>query len=60
MTINRKDLWQSPDGHVYSFSGFGGFMNCTACDRDSMVDEYNREDGAVVFLCKSCENKLQL
>jgi hypothetical protein len=23
--------------HIYSFSGFGGFMNCSDCDDDTMV-----------------------
>lgn len=60
MTINGKDIDVAPDGHIYSFSGFGGFMNCTRCDNDTMVNEYNNEDGAVVWFCKPCENLLQL
>jgi hypothetical protein len=60
MTINGKDIYLSPDGHIYSFSGFGGFMNCTRCDNDTMVNEYNNEDGAVVWFCKPCEDLLHL
>jgi hypothetical protein len=60
MTINGKDIYVAPDGHIYSFSGFGGVMNCTRCDNDTMVNEYNNEDGAVVWFCKPCEELLHL
>jgi hypothetical protein len=60
MTINGKDIYTAPDGHIYSFSGFGGLMNCTRCDNDTMVNEYNNEDGAVVWFCKPCEDLLHL
>lgn len=44
----------------YSFSGFGGFNNCSICDDDTMVNEYDRDDGLVVWLCKKCEDRLHL
>jgi hypothetical protein len=46
--------------HIYSFSGFGGFMNCSDCDDDTMVNEYDRDDGLVVWFCKPCEDRLHL
>jgi len=45
---------------LHSFSGFAGFMNCSDCDRDTTVNEYDREDGLVVYLCKQCEDKKHL
>jgi hypothetical protein len=59
---NDKDIYKSPiDGHIYSFSGYGGVMNCTDCDHFTQVNEYDRlEDGLVVWLCTSCENKHHL
>ena len=60
MTINPKDIYKATDGKIYSFSGFGGFMNCTSCDNDTMVNEYDREDGLVVWFCKRCEDRLKL
>lgn len=39
--------------HTYSFDGYGGFSNCGICDDDTQVNEYTRNDGLVVFLCKS-------
>ena len=58
--INPKDTHIATDGKIYSFGGFGGFMNCSDCDHDTMVNEYNRDDGAVVWLCKPCEDRLHL
>jgi hypothetical protein len=60
--INGKDIYRSPvNGHIYSFSGFGGFMNCSDCDVDGMVNEYDRqEDGLVVWFCSKCEAKHHL
>ena len=61
MTSNSKDIFRSPvSGFIYSFSGFGGFMNCSDCDDDGMVNEYDREDGLVVWFCKPCEDKHHL
>ena len=60
MTINPKDIYKAADGKIYSFSGFGGVMNCTSCDNDTMVNEYDREDGLVVWFCKRCEDTLKL
>jgi hypothetical protein len=58
--INPKDIHKATDGKIYSFSGFGGFMNCSKCDDDTMVNEYDREDGLVVWFCKRCEDRLHL
>jgi hypothetical protein len=58
--INPKDIYRATDGRIYSFSGFGGFMNCSDCDDDTMVNEYDREDGLVVWFCKKCEDRLHL
>jgi len=59
--VNNKDIYTSPvDGNIYNFSGYGGVMNCTDCDAFSQVNEYDREDGLVVWLCHSCENKHHL
>ena len=58
--INPKDIYRATDGKIYSFSGFGGFMNCSDCDDDTMVNEYDREDGLVVWFCKKCEDRLHL
>ena len=59
--INPKDIHRATDGFIYSFSGFGGFMNCTECDEDTMVNEYDRqEDGLVVWFCEKCEKGLHL
>jgi hypothetical protein len=55
-----KEIFRSRDGFIYSFSGFGGFMNCSKCDDDTMVNEYDREDGLVVWFCKKCEDRLHL
>jgi hypothetical protein len=60
--VNGKDIYRSPiNGDIYSFSGYGGVMNCTDCDDFTQVNEYDRqEDGSVVWLCSSCENKHHL
>jgi len=52
--------YRSPDGHIYSFSGYGGVSNCSDCDAFSQVNEYDRHDGLVVFFCNNCENKKHL
>jgi hypothetical protein len=59
---NDKDIFNSPiDGHVYSFSGYGGVMNCSDCDNEAQVNEYDRQfDGLVVWFCNNCENKHHL
>ena len=46
--------------HIYSFSGYGGHMNCSICDDDTATNEYDRDDGLVVWLCKKCEDRLHL
>jgi hypothetical protein len=56
-----KDIYKSPmNGFIYSFSGYGGVMNCSDCDAFTQVNEYDREDGLVVWLCNRCENKHHL
>jgi hypothetical protein len=46
--------------HIYSFRGLGGFENCSDCDKDTMVNEYDRDDGLLVVFCKKCEDKNHL
>jgi NAD-dependent SIR2 family protein deacetylase len=46
--------------HIYNFNGFAGYMNCSDCDTDTAVNEYNRGDGLVVQFCKKCEDRLHL
>jgi hypothetical protein len=60
--VNNKDIYRSPvNGYIYSFSGFGGYMNCTDCDDFTSVNEYDRqEDGLVVWFCSKCEAKHHL
>ncbi len=58
--INPKDIHKATDGKIYSFSGFSGVMNCSQCDDDTMVNEYDRDDGLVVWFCKKCEDRLHL
>ena len=60
--VNNKDIYRSPvNGHIYSFSGFGGYMNCSDCDDFTSVNEYDRqEDGLVVWFCSKCEAKHHL
>jgi len=60
--VNGKDIYRSPvNGDIYSFSGYGGVMNCTDCDDFTQVNEYDRQEhGSVVWLCNSCENKHHL
>ena len=59
--INGKDIYKATDGNIYSFGGFCGFMNCSKCDEDTMVNKYDREhDGLVVWFCKRCEDSLHL
>jgi hypothetical protein len=60
MTINPKDIYRSPDGHTYSFDGYGGAGNCSKCDNDTHINDYVREDGLVVAFCKRCEDGLKL
>jgi hypothetical protein len=60
MTINGKDTHIAPDGHIYSFDGYGGSGNCTKCDQDTFINDYVREDGLVVAFCKRCEDGLKL
>ena len=56
------EIYRSPiDHHVYSFSGYGGVMNCSDCDAFTQVNEYDRiHDGLVVWFCERCENKHHL
>jgi hypothetical protein len=44
----------------YDFAGYGGVNNCTKCDCFDHVNEYNRDDGLVVWFCTKCEDQLQL
>jgi len=39
----------------YTFAAFGGVDNCDYCDSFTHVNEWNRPDGGVVFVCKQCE-----
>jgi hypothetical protein len=55
-----KKIYTSPDGHIYSFSGYGGVENCSDCDDFTQVNEYDRDDSLVVFFCKRCEDRLHL
>lgn len=55
-----KKIYTSPDGKIYSFSGYGGVENCSDCDDFTQVNEYNRDDSLVVFFCKRCEDRLHL
>ena len=60
--VNSKDIYRSPvNGYIYSFSGYGGVMNCSDCDAFAQVNEYDRiDDGLVVWFCQRCENKHHL
>jgi hypothetical protein len=58
--FDLKKIYTSPDGNIYSFSGYGGVENCSDCDDFTQVNEYDREDGLVVFFCKKCEDRLHL
>ena len=60
MSINKKDIFTATDGNTYSFSGFGGVSNCSRCDAYDQVNEYDRQDGLVVFMCNKCENRLHI
>jgi hypothetical protein len=43
--------------HTYNFNaGSFGWTNCDLCDNDVMCNEYTRDDGLVVWLCKKCED----
>jgi hypothetical protein len=55
-----KKIYTSPDGKIYSFSGYGGVENCSDCDDFTQVNEYDRDDGLIVFFCKRCEYRLHL
>jgi hypothetical protein len=46
--------------HVYSFFGYSGVGNCNDCDEDTMLNDYKRDDGLFVALCKKCEDRLEL
>jgi NAD-dependent SIR2 family protein deacetylase len=46
--------------HIYNFSGYAGQSNCSNCDNDTQVNEYDRDDGLIVELCKKCEDRLEL
>jgi ribosomal protein L24E len=46
--------------HTYNFSEGWCYTNCTLCDNDVLCNEYVREDGLVVWLCKKCEDKNHL
>jgi NAD-dependent SIR2 family protein deacetylase len=46
--------------HIYNFSGYAGQANCSECDNDTQVNEYDRDDGLIVELCKICEDRLEL
>ena len=55
-----RKIYTSPDGKIYSFSGYGGVENCSDCDDFTQVNEYDRDDGLIVFFCKRCEDRLHL
>lgn len=46
--------------YTYSFSGYGGYDNCSLCDTETQVNEYDRNDGKVTFLCRRCEQAHKL
>jgi hypothetical protein len=58
--FNLKKIYTSPDGNIYSFSGYGGVENCSDCDDFTQVNEYDRDDGLVCWFCKRCEDRLHL
>jgi hypothetical protein len=58
--FDLKKIYTSPDGNIYSFSGYGGVENCSDCDDFTQVNEYDRDDGLVVFFCNKCEDRLHL
>ena len=60
MSINKKDIFTATDGNTYSFSGYGGVSNCSRCDAYDQVNEYDRQDGLVVFMCQKCEKRLHI
>ena len=39
----------------YVFAAYAGIDNCDYCDNFATVNEWNRPDGSVVFVCISCE-----
>jgi hypothetical protein len=55
-----RKIYTSTDGKIYNFSRFSGVSNCSECDDFTQVDEYDRDDGLVVWLCKRCEDRLHL
>ena len=59
MSINKKDIF-FVDGLTYHFSDYGGVSNCSRCDAYAEVNEYDRQDGLVVFMCKKCEDRLHI
>ena len=58
--FDLKKIYTSPDGNIYSFSGYGGVENCSDCDDFTQVNEYDRDDGLVCWFCKRCEDRLHL
>ena len=58
--FDLKKIYTSPDGKIYSFSGYGGVENCSDCDNFTQVNEYDRDDGLVCWFCKRCEDRLHL
>jgi hypothetical protein len=60
MTTNGKDKWVGLSTHQYSFSGYGGVQNCTECDDFTQTNEYDRRDGAVVWFCNPCSDRMKL
>ena len=58
--LAMKDIYTATDGNTYSFSGYGGVSNCFRCDAFDQVNEYDRQDGLVVFMCKKCEDRLHI
>jgi hypothetical protein len=58
--FDLRKIYTSPDGKIYSFSGYGGVENCSDCDDFTQVNEYDRDDSLVVFFCERCENRLHL
>jgi len=39
----------------YTFGGFGGVENCDYCDAFTHANEWSTPEGAVHFVCGSCE-----
>lgn len=46
--------------YTYSLVEFGGVDNCSLCNTNAEVYEYNRNDGKPVLICRRCQKAHQL